>query len=855
MKRAVHYRRTVAVLSVSLLLFLVLISVYSGNIASEHVQDIRGTRSSSKVDLYPGPKYPGCEPNTDVMTKRVNPGTTQMFNITVKNLGNTTDVIYLKVEGVPSGWKANLETPPDQGSPNPDYVRVDPGWQVNITLTVTAPWEGGLDDYAIINVTGNSSIEPLESDTITTFTRYYNFYDFDVSFTKEMDQSPGSPHESYKWDRIRPGEMAYEGLSIRNRGHCNDTYELTIDPVPAGWSAVFADTGTNSIEITLMTLLLEEYYADSIQTMLNVKITCPEDAVTTDEVIIHVTGVSVGSKAELPDPEERDDLLLMTVGSVHGIKVSCDDVQKEAAPNDTALYVIKVENLCNYEMTVVFSYEGLLDEWKITCFDERNLAVGESGYYTLMITPPAKWNGGEACITTITAKIKGCSHIQDSVTLTTIMKKVYDFDLEILKGNRTIDPGERTRFELAVKNRGNAVDTLDLSAIEVEDGLDVFFYKGDMRITSLDLMMDAITNFSVVVDTPDSIMAGKHPISIRLRGIDDTVTAELLLNVNRTYDLKVYPFPYSLQDEKPHRMFIDMTGGDENDFDIVVINDADYEDTTVLRIFGKHSGWGGEFLSLRTASEEPETTEQLDFHKSITVPDLNSIINYKAKPGTGDGNLTLTLDPGQSVYVKVRLWTPDKALPDSISCLSVLGDSRGYHDDDLLDNRAVFEITIEYPDMIVVNGVINVQTPRDRPEEGGPFRVFVNIRNVGDHDAGEFTVVLMVDGVEINRTIVASLPMYSPITVSFTWIAVRGEHVLTIKIDPEKRVLAPGQSRIYRRDIEIDRAWEPPSEEKNSSRSSLFLCVALLLLLLLIILMGVRMFFKTGNIDIQKRQP
>jgi hypothetical protein len=229
------------------------------------------------------------------------------------------------------------------GDPNPDYVRLAVDEMTNITLTVTAPWEGDIGDLAQINVTGNSSNDPWAYDTIMTITMLNIYIDFEISFTKDIDTSAGSPYEGYKWDKISPGAEGVYAITMRNLGNCNDTYELKISGVPQGWTAEFIDTGTDKTEVALMSSIFETLHSDPIQTTLNIKVTCPEDATLDEEAWIKVTAKSMKSNESGEggvEVLEKYDELCLVAGSLTDIKLSCDEPSKFISPNSTAEFEI-----------------------------------------------------------------------------------------------------------------------------------------------------------------------------------------------------------------------------------------------------------------------------------------------------------------------------------------------------------------------------------------------------------------------------------------------------------------------------------------------------------------------------------
>jgi uncharacterized membrane protein len=804
-------------------------------------------QTSFGVDLAPRKDYITSPPTIESMIKDVEPGKSVEYNITVKNTGRAfgaqaVDVIYLKVDGIPEGWKAKLDTPPDMGNPNPDYVRLAVDEQTNISLKVTAPWEGDIGDLAQINVTGNSSNDPWAMDSITTITMLNIFIDFEIGYTKEVDQSAGSPYEGYKWDKISPGAEGVYAITMRNLGNANDTYELRLSGIPQGWSAEFVDSGTHTTTVNLMSSIFETMYADPIQTTINIKVKCPEDATLDEEAWVKVTAKSMKSNESGEggvEVLEKYDELLLVAGSLTDIKLTCDEPSQFISPNSTVEFEIVVENLSNDEIDVVFSYEGLLDGWKIDLPEERPLLIGQKIKITATITAPGDAPADLTCVMTITGKIKGKSHLMSAVGVTAIVRHVYDFQVKIDPEKESVDPGEDVTFNVMVKNLGNGKDIISPSPYDVNLGWNVSFVLEGFSVTSIDLYYRNWANFSITMTVPKETIAQQYKVGINISGIEKTVIKYIIVNVNQTYNLKVLPYPYNPHSENPQKTEGSLDPGRIIPFMVEVQNKANGPDRMNISIEGLDDKWSAWFGAVANTPDYTRNVKYIDFDEELTISNLGADINYLPNSSTVK-KMTLYLPTKQTAWVTVYIQAPTDALQDSKQTISVKGESAGGTKDDQSDNKASIDLTVLYPDLIV-SGMIGVTTPDGQPSAGEIATISVNIRNVGDIEAVNVVVALKIDGKEVKRAVVKRVLVDKDQLITFSWKAEAGKHKITIEIDPDDTIKETNDqntninNNVKSRDVTVDgqlASWA------TSAAVSTFL-LPLFILLLVIAAVGI----------------
>ncbi|MCK5560395.1 MAG: hypothetical protein KAJ51_07360, partial [Thermoplasmata archaeon] len=174
----------------------------------------------------------------------VKPGEATQYTVTVTNRGNTENSINLSLSKVidistdqeAQGWSAQLN----------DYYVEDlaPGnSNSGIILTVTPPDDLN-DVYANqqvrVTVTGTSVYDPSRQDSATTTTTLGEHYDLTITALNNYLQL--NPAVSVK---------ANFTLELTNEGNVDDTVEVAVLGLPAGWSADYQPEVTVAIGKTV----------------------------------------------------------------------------------------------------------------------------------------------------------------------------------------------------------------------------------------------------------------------------------------------------------------------------------------------------------------------------------------------------------------------------------------------------------------------------------------------------------------------------------------------------------------------------------------------------------------------------
>lgn len=746
------------------------------------------------VDIYPRMEPTHSPPSVDSLTKFVQPGMQEAYNLTIEHLVNTgspnfSDKFHVSVEGIPYGWSVFLDTPPQMGNPNPDHVILGSGERANVTLWVRAPWSGD-EELCLINITVTSDLDPFIRDEVQTLTIKRAVLDHWISFPNEIDCSPTSEYDGYKWDKISPGAESIHALTIANTGNINDTYKLELSGIPDGWRAVFIDTKTTVTYVHLSAPEAGNVFDEPYQTTVNIRVSCPEDATLGEEAWIKVTSTSLRSlNAKFYSVINRHEELLVITGSLTDVKISCAEPLLYTYPNEAASFEVIVENDSNSQKDVVFSFEGLLEGWKIDVVDEVQILIGQKRKVVINVIPPSKAPAGETANLILTGRIKGQSHIHKSTRLTTVVLQRYSFDLTIDKYTRSAEPGDMVLFKFSVQNHGNGRDSFTTGLQSNELEWDLQFEREGYNFQQHELQIDELINFTLKMQIPDGTEAGTYRINYNISGIESTIENYVRVIVNHTYALEMSSYKDQGESNSPYIILSSTHPGSTTKHQIMIMNDANGPDFVNLSIKISNNEDGLWMAWFGLVSNTPDRTENViiqDFSKPLSFKNIGNDVNY-LPDREGHSRISMHLQAGERVWLTIYVKCPESTTGDEMKKVEVVSDSLGQDKDDPRDNSVSIKLQVMYPD-IVLSSMISFIEPSNEYSVGSIITITCSISNIGDIEAENVVVVMMVDGEEKGRAVFSRILLNKEQLVTFSWKAEAGKHQITIVIDPDDRI-------------------------------------------------------------------
>jgi immune inhibitor A len=247
------------------------------------------------------------------------PGTNALFNLVGINLGNGPDTVDLSFQPAFSSWNASLSA---LSLPLGTTVsnRNQP-FQFRVTIPPDAA--GNLQQTFAVQIRSQASglIATLEVTVLVL-----PVYSFDVS----ADPAQGA---------IRGSESASFLITFHNRGNIRDSYSLTLDGLPEGWTTEFAQGGVATVTPK-----------GTAQTTLIVH---PSAGAPADRYDFQIFASSEGN---LSRPQAIS--LNVTILANREITLRASSVQGEVRPGATVSITFVVKNLGNVFENLYFEPTG-----------------------------------------------------------------------------------------------------------------------------------------------------------------------------------------------------------------------------------------------------------------------------------------------------------------------------------------------------------------------------------------------------------------------------------------------------------------------------------------------------------------
>jgi uncharacterized membrane protein len=771
-------------------------------------------QTSYGVDIYPKLDEFG---RADPMVKSIQPGKFVTYNLTVENTGKgiteiNRDKIFVRIEqeSVPDGWAAWLDTPPDRGNDNPDYVRLASQETAPLKLTVYAPWEGDIGEMARINVTANSSSDEWAEDTATTLSVLDLFVDFEVFYLKAIDTDVLSPLVNRKWDKINPGAEGLYTVSINNKGNLNDTYLLTLSNPPrdAGWNWYFIETGTLNASADLTAQLLADQFGGRSGQTFTIKVECPIEATRDTKIPILVKGVSVLSQSSDIEEIIQKDELIMVVGEHNELQLKIEDSTKYVDPNGTVEFYLLITNLGNKDViNVLLSVEGKISGWDVK-FPEEPIPVyqGQTKTIPIRVRAPSWARANSKLVLNMIGVIEGATNFRATAPLTVIVNHVYDFDAVVIeKQGVSIDPGKTVWFTMQISNLGNGDDLIRPSAYEILLDWNLTFYnKEGFQKYEVTLDHEANIYLSGRIKIPEDTRTGMYVVGVNLTGEGSSLVIYLKVFVNQTFDLRVTSI------DNDHNITANIRPDQEKPFIVKVANKGNGLETITMRLGAEfdhtndamsvlYDGWEGKFVAVANTPDFTTNIRPYDFREPMVISNLVSDVyytpNFTAAAASGTNldeirEIVIVLDKGQTAWVHLTLKAPAFEVGEASGTgIEVSGSGIGPKDYDVTH----LTLFVLFPDLEFVGKAEFSGGTSDNfdAKVGDVLTIIVRLVNSGDIPAENVDVQLLIDGVEKKTSTLRTVKNDTEDikTVIFSWVAEAGEHDVKVVIDPNNNII------------------------------------------------------------------
>ncbi len=615
--------------------------------------------------------HPRTDPETgveiEVLEKYAQPGTWVTYNLTIHNTGKgiseiNKNLIYVSIRSIPEGWGAYIDTPPDRGNDNPEYVRLASQETAYIQLQVRAPWEGDLNEMAEIEVVCSSYSGA--SDSIRTRSILDLFFDQQVNFLVQPSSDPLDPLVGLKWSNISPGSNGLYVISILNKGNVNDTYDISLNPPPleAGWKWSFVETGTREVNVSLVAPPLMDRFGGVTGTDFTINVTVPDEVLAGTRVVLTLRSEGRVAKENSQEPSTMSDTLMLIVTREPGIEMVIENDIVFTEINGSAKVFVDITNTGNLDVqNVILTIEGRPPGWLFK-YQEEPIPVSyrQTKRVTIRITAPG--HGGYPMKDLRVKVLDLFSEANSSFTIR--IQRHTNFDLDIIPNYlKYIEPGESIFYELKIHNTGNADEIVAIShSSDIENiDLDILF-DGNDSLEMFEIERGKVFYYNLTLIAGTHVPAGVHTININISTVNGySRTTTIRVEVIKVTDLRI------IAKDGTNARILSLEPGDSRIFDLGIENRGNHAtivDLDMMEEFDSNTGvkllfsWDLTFLKFRKG-EFQDVYDQVTLPVgTVTVSELDEGREYPYYDEPYHRNRSFQLEQDETIWVKFEIKVP-----------------------------------------------------------------------------------------------------------------------------------------------------------------------------------------------------
>ena len=401
-------------------------------------------------------------------SKKGDPGDELSYQILVKNKGNGDDTFTLSLEGEKADWGSIL-----------DEVELTSGESITVNLTVNIDDDATVGDNDII-VRGTSEDNPSVNDTGTVKVTVNKQFKVDV-IVSSMSGDPGST-------------ISY-AVRIQNEGTGDDTFSVSIDDYPEGWS------------VDPVAFQVEDVPAGGEEVVtLNVSIRSGEN---NKAFTINLTASSDEARKENPPKYVNTTVSIITiVNQEYWIEFDLDDpgdINVDATVGIPTSVDFDVVNKGTGDDVVALSATAP-DGWTSVSFSSNYVSVAEGGQeqVSLFVTVPE--DTADQVYDIVVKGVSDCDTCDEEGAKSNY-ELTFKVDVTLARGvevNADVTevsklPGTTANFTVDIKNIGDGQDTMIVSVLDD----DLSWASLNRTTVSLDKERTGSVTVSVTLPTYD----------------------------------------------------------------------------------------------------------------------------------------------------------------------------------------------------------------------------------------------------------------------------------------------------------------------------------------------------------------
>ena len=507
-------------------------------------------------------------------SKKGDPGDELNYQILVKNKGNGDDTFTLSLEGEKAVWGSIL-----------DEVELTSGESTTVNLTVNIDDDATVGDNDII-VRGSSEDNPGVNDTGTVKVTVNKQFKVDV-IVSSMSGDPGST-------------ITY-AVRIQNEGTGDDTFSVSIDDYPEGWS------------VDPVSFQVEDVPAGGEEIVnLSVSIRSGEN---NKAFTINLTASSDEARKENPPKYVNTTVSIITiVNQEYWIEFDLDnpgDINVDATVGIPTSVSFDVVNKGTGDDVVALSVTAP-DGWTSVSFSSNYVSVSEGSQesVSLFITVPE-----DTADQVYDIVVKGISDCEtcDEVGAKSNYELTFKVDVTLARGveiNADVVsisklPGTTANFTVDIKNIGDGADTMIVSILDD----DLTWASLNRTQVSLDKERTGSVTVSITLPVYDldnltnlertALQGTDYEISIKVKSegdLSESANVGLTIVIGQIYGAKIevigniqitsYPSTETDSDERTEKFTFKLTNtGNKQDTITDNIIATQYPDEWVVELY------------------------------------------------------------------------------------------------------------------------------------------------------------------------------------------------------------------------------------------------------------------------------
>ncbi len=274
-------------------------------------QNPNGSASDTEeFDLFV-PELKECTLELSKTSMNIDPDDTGTLTATFSNDGNTDWSVNVGFQGSHAGW-ASVD-----GASSGMLPYNNGNGEKEFTIEITP------DDSINANSQKKITIQGKDGNTAKCF----------AEVTVTVGQSPGASMSlgNSQLYNVQPGTSAVTTLTVTNQGNGQDTFRITTDAPPSGWS----------VELESSTVSTESRHSSSGKSAtIDVTITLPDDALASEDVMLTFSVVPTSGGGDTYASQD----LRVTVQAIHGMSGGAPADDQTGRSDTTVSFPINVQN-------------------------------------------------------------------------------------------------------------------------------------------------------------------------------------------------------------------------------------------------------------------------------------------------------------------------------------------------------------------------------------------------------------------------------------------------------------------------------------------------------------------------------